>query len=141
MEERMAMLRPGESVRRIIVALVVVLCLGTGSASGVSARASATAAPMGRITYVGTDNQIHIVRADGTGDRALATRGRPYTPRWSPISGELVFDEQLSANPFTFQLSVIDPATDVSRVLVPPELRFRNPDDYFSYPYPHFTPD
>ncbi len=95
-----------------------------------------------RIAYVGADDRVHVMSVTGGDDVALPTRGEAWSPRWSQVTGEIVFEQHLSTGPTISQLSVVDPATEAVRVLVPPELRVNYPpQEYWAYNFPQFTTD
>ncbi len=119
-----------------LVALTLVLPL-----SSLTPLSSAVSIPVGRIAYIGTDDQLHVMNADGSGDMIIPTRGKPSSPRWSPRTGEIAFAEELSTAPASYQVSVVNPAASSTRVLVIPEIARTNPDQYFALSHVRWTPD
>src|SRR3954447_6754179 len=122
------------------VVLVLGMVLGMVPASRVEA-ALVAPARTGRIAYQGIDRKLHVVNADGSGDSVIPTRGDAFTPRWSPTGGELVYSDELPADPFKGQLVIINLATSAARALIGPEVRDPNLDTYWSYLQPRWTPD
>ena len=82
--------------------LVVTVLLGAHPALATPARAAA--APTGRIAYQGADRALHLIGADGSGDRTVSARGDIFTPRWSPSGTTIVYSDELTAEPYKGQL-------------------------------------
>lgn len=110
-------------------------------ASAMNASPATVPIPAGRIAYVGTDNKLHVMNGDGSGDMIVPTQGKPSYPRWSPKTEEIAFVEQLSVEPRIDRVAVVNPATASTRVLVGPEIARVNPDQYFAYHHIGWTPD
>ena len=98
-------------------------------------------APQGLVAYQGTDGKLHVVDADGRGDRVVPTRGAAFAPHWSPFGAELVYYDELADQQPQGELVALDPATGAVRVLVAPELRDPGLGTYWSYLQPRWSHD
>ncbi len=97
--------------------------------------------PQGRVAYQGTDGKLHIVGADGQGDRLIPTRGAAFAPHWSPNGAEVVYYDELTGDQPQGELVLLDPTSGAARVLVAPELRDPSLGTYWSYLQPRWSHD
>jgi dipeptidyl aminopeptidase/acylaminoacyl peptidase len=123
------------AVALLALALLLQLSLPLGAVR------AGIATPAGQIAYQGTDGKLHIVGADGGGDRIVATRGNALAPRWSPDGTAIVYYDEQPGGPAQGQLVVVNPATGAARVLVAPQLRDPDLGTYWSYLQPRWSAD
>ena len=123
----------------IVLLLLLVLCCGDFQPR--SGRAAAAPLPSGRIAYQGADHTLRVAATNGGAARTIGTRGQVFAPRWSPDGAAIVYGDELAEAPYRGRLALADPASGMTRVLVPEEARDADLGLYWSFFAPRWTPD